>query len=46
MKKKVKSNQLIWESSDSNIATISKKGKVSAKKVGSTRITVTLKRIK
>ena len=29
--KKVKSNQLIWESSDSNIATISKKGKVSAK---------------
>ena len=45
-KKKVKSNQLIWESSDSNIATISKKGKVSAKKVGSTRITVTLKKNK
>lgn len=44
--KKVKSNQLIWESSDSNIATISKKGKVSAKKVGSTRITVTLKKNK
>lgn len=44
--KEVKPNQLIWESSNSNIATISKKGKVSAKKVGSTRITVTLKKNK
>lgn len=44
--KEVKSNQLIWESSNSNVATISKKGKVSAKKAGKTRITVTLKKNK
>ena len=32
--KKVKSNQLIWESSDSNIATISRREKLVRKKLG------------